>query len=161
MTLLDVRFPPSAWNARKVRDHLVHIGATLELEAERLEEFVTAVGEAFANAVEHSRTDTEIRILVKLDARRRLLASIRDRGCGIDASEVNRTLPPVKAERGRGIALMRRCSSRLKITLPRGGGTLVELRWDGDYRRASRIRSRSTASVSSAAARVASTSSAV
>lgn len=161
MTLLDVRFAPSAWNARKVRDHLVHIGATLELEPERLEEFVTAVGEAFANAVEHSSSREPIRIVVKLDVKHRLLASIRDRGRGIDASEVNRTLPSVKAERGRGIPLMRRCSSMLKVSSPRGGGTLIELRWDGDYRRASPALSRSAQNASSVAASVLSTSSVV
>jgi anti-sigma regulatory factor (Ser/Thr protein kinase) len=161
MTLLDVRFAPSAWNARKVRDHLLDVGATLGLEPERLEEFVTAIGEAFANAVEHSFTEEPIRISVKLDYKHRLLASIRDRGRGIAISEVNRSLPSVRAERGRGIPLMRRCSSELKISSPRGGGTLIELRWDGDYRRTSRIRSRRTARASSAAANVMSTCAAV
>lgn len=161
MTLLDVRFPTSAWNARKVRDHMVQIGASLELEPDRLEEFVTAVGEAFANAVEHSCTDSPIRIVVKLDVRHRLHASVRDYGRGIDAAEVNRTLPSVRAERGRGIPLMRRCSSLMKISSPRGGGTLVELRWDGDYRRVSPARSRKAASASSTAASVVSTSPAV
>lgn len=158
MTLLDVRVAPSAWNARKVRNHLVQIGATLELQPERLEEFVTAVGEAFANAVEHAGSPDPIRIAVKLDYRHRLFASIRDRGRGIDAMEVNRTLPPVRAERGRGIPLMRRCSTLLKISSPRGGGTLVELRWDGDYRRVSPARARNAVSAASTAASVASTS---
>jgi anti-sigma regulatory factor (Ser/Thr protein kinase) len=161
MTLLNMRFPPSAWNARKVRNHMVQIGATLELEPERLEEFVTAVGEAFANAVEHSRTDEPIHVVVKLDVRHRLHASVRDHGRGIDALEVNRTLPSVRAERGRGIPLMRGCSSVLKISSPRAGGTLVELRWDGDYRRASSARSRNAASAPSTATSVASTSAAV
>lgn len=156
-----MRFAPSAWNARKVRNHMVQIGATLELEPEQLEEFVTAVGEAFANAVEHSRTDEPIHIRVKLDMRHRLHASVRDHGRGIDVVEVNRTLPSVKAERGRGIPLMRRCSSELKISSPPGGGTLVVLRWDGDYRRASPARSRSAVKAPSTAARVTSTSPAV
>ena len=158
MMLLDVRFPPSAWNARKVRNHMVQIGATLELEPERLEEFVTAVGEAFANAVEHSMTDEAIHIVVKLDMRHRLHASVRDHGRGIDAQEVNRMLPSVRAERGRGIPLMRRCSSVLTISSPRSGGTLVEFRWDGDYRSASPARSRNASSAPSTATSVASTS---
>jgi anti-sigma regulatory factor (Ser/Thr protein kinase) len=161
MTLLNVRFAPNAWNARRVRDHLVRIGAALELEPERLDEFVTAIGEAFANAVEHARTEQPIRILVKVDVRHRLLASIRDHGRGIESSEVNRTLPSVRVERGRGIPLMQRCSSSLKFSTPRGGGTLVELRWDRDYRRTSPARSRNVQSASSIAASVVSTFSAV
>ncbi|GEM_PF-3300017 len=161
MTLLDVRIAPSAWNARKVRDHLVHVGAVLELDPDRLNELVTAVGEAFANAVEHGNTKESIRICIKLDRRDRLLASVRDHGRGIDAAEANRRLPPAAAERGRGIPLMRRCSSMLKISSPRSGGTLIELGWDVGHRTAPPARSRSARKVSSAAARVTSTSAGV
>lgn len=131
MTLLDVEIATSAWNARAVREHLVKIGAALELEPEHLEELVTAVGEAFANAVEHAETDRPVRILVQLHTGDRLVAMVRDWGRGIGPLEIERALPPVAAERGRGIPLMRRCSRSMEITTPVDGGTLVALVWEG------------------------------
>lgn len=130
MTLLAMGIAPSAWNARTVRKHLIRLGASLEMTSDCLEEFVTAVNEAFENAVEHAKTDAPIEITIKVDHRRRLVATVRDRGCGIDTASIPAGLPPAAAERGRGIPLMRRCSSSMTISVPPGGGTLVVLRWE-------------------------------
>ena len=129
MTLLDVRIAPSAWNARTVREHLIRIASTIEMNPKSLEDFVTAIGEAFANAVEHAHTTTPIEIVVKSGRNGQLTASVRDRGCGIDERAIRQALPPAGAERGRGIPLMRRCSSSVRISAPRDGGTLVALSW--------------------------------
>ena len=130
MTLLRMRLAPIAWNARKVRDHLVRVSTTMDMSSGRLEEFVTAIGEAFANAVEHAGTRQAIEIVVRVDTEKRLVASVRDRGKGIDRAAIDQALPPVRAERGRGIPLMRRCTSSMRISLPKSGGTLVSLFWE-------------------------------
>ena len=129
MTLLDVRIAPSAWNARTVREHLLRIASIIEMKPKSLDDFVTAISEAFANAVEHAHTSTPIEITVKTDRKGRLSATVRDRGRGISERATRQALPPVGAERGRGIPLMRRCSSSVRISAPRDGGTLVALSW--------------------------------
>jgi len=124
-----MRVPADPWHVRQVRDELLAIGADVEMCPEVLEDFVTAIGEAFANAIEHAVTTQPVEIEVRQrDAH--LVATIRDHGCGIDSTRIANSLPPATAERGRGIPLMRRCASRVSIQKPQDGGTLVILDWD-------------------------------
>lgn len=113
-----------------VREHLLRIGATIDMEPGRLEELITAVSEAFANAVEHAQTTVAVEIVVKYDRKHRLTVTVRDYGCGIEEAAIRQPLPPVGAERGRGIPLIRRCTSWMRISVPRGGGTLVTMSWE-------------------------------
>jgi len=129
MTLLQMRVPADPWNVRRVRDLLIEVADDVQMSSEVREDFVTAVGEAFANAIEHAITSEPVEIEVKRrDAQ--LIATIRDRGCGIDAACITNTLPPATTERGRGIPLMRKCCSTMSIQKPQDGGTLVILGWD-------------------------------
>src|ERR1700734_2736514 len=112
MTLLQMRVPAEPWHVREVRDELLQVGEEVEIRPEVLEDFVTAIGEAFANAIEHSVTTEPVEIEVRQrDAD--LTATIRDHGCGIDSTRIYSSLPPATAERGRGIPLMRKCSSSM------------------------------------------------
>lgn len=129
MTLLNLRVSPDPWNVSKVRDHLIQIGEEMRMSPEGLEDFVTAVGEAFANAIEHAGTTEPIDIDIR-GQRHTLVASVRDRGCGIDPRKIPARLPPATTERGRGIPLMRRCSSSVDISSPAEGGTLIVISWE-------------------------------
>lgn len=129
MTLLNMRIPPNPWNASIVRAQLLRIGAEMRMSPEGLQDFVTAVGEAFANAVEHAATVEPIEIDVRSQGKR-LVATVRDYGRGTDPRRILQRLPPATVERGRGIPLMRRCSSSIDISTPTGGGTLIVLGWE-------------------------------
>jgi anti-sigma regulatory factor (Ser/Thr protein kinase) len=135
MTLLELRVPPSPWNAGVVRDQLIGVGKAMDMSEEDLEDFVTAVGEAFANAVVHAHTNDSIEIDVNIDERHALVAMIRDRGTGIEGAAIAERLPPAAAEGGRGIPLMRRCSSSFAISTHPAGGTLVVMTWEPQRRR--------------------------
>lgn len=129
MTLLQMRVPAEPWHVRDVRDQLLQIGNDVEMRPEVLEDFVTAIGEAFANAIEHAITTEPVEIEVKQrDAH--LVATIRDHGRGIDTTRIANSLPPATTERGRGIPLMRKCTTSMSIQKPEDGGTLVVLNWD-------------------------------
>ena len=134
MTLLELRIPPSPWNAGVVRDQLIGVGKAMSMSEEDLEDFVTAVGEAFANAVVHAHTNDSIEIDVNVDERHTLIAMVRDRGTGIEGAAIAERLPPAAAERGRGIPLMRRCSSSFAISTHPAGGTLVVMTWEPQRR---------------------------
>ena len=129
MTLLQMRVPAEPWHVRDVRDQLLQIGNDVEMRPEVLEDFVTAIGEAFANAIEHAITTEPVEIEVKQrDAH--LVATIRDHGRGIDTTRISNCLPPATTERGRGIPLMRKCTTSMSIQKPEDGGTPVVLNWD-------------------------------
>jgi anti-sigma regulatory factor (Ser/Thr protein kinase) len=89
-------------------------------------EFVTAIAEAFANAVEHANSEGPVRISCMLVGGQ-LRATIVDRGSGIPS---DRTIPPDRlpdawSERGRGLPLMRRFSDHLSVRSRPGRGTTV------------------------------------
>ncbi len=124
-----MRVPAEPWHVREVRAELVQIGNDVEMCPEVLEDFVTAIGEAFANAIEHAITTEPVEIEVRQrDAQ--LVATVRDHGRGIDSTRITSSLPPAMTERGRGIPLMRKCTSSMSIQKPEDGGTLVVLNWD-------------------------------
>lgn len=131
MTLLQMRVPADPWHVRRVRDELLQIGDDVEMAPHVLEDVVTAVGEAFANAIEHALTKEPVEIEVK-QRDMQLVATIRDHGQGIDVTRISTILPPATTERGRGIPLMRQCASSISIQKPNDGGTLVVLKWTED-----------------------------
>jgi len=97
-------------------------------EADTLE-FVSAVAEAFANAVEHAQTVRPIEISCSLLGGVTLLATIVDHGRGFPIERVLRPvdLPDDFSERGRGLPIMRRCTDHFSLRTTPGGGTTVVL----------------------------------
>ncbi len=111
-----------------VRRAVVAFARDQGIEARDLTDFVTAVGEALANAIEHSHTSEPITIVVwVLDER--LFASVSDHGVGFQPSERGQTagLSDTYAERGRGLAIMRRFADVLNVRSSPGQGTRVTL----------------------------------
>lgn len=91
-------------------------------------DFVGAVGEALANAIEHAHTQKPIDVVAwTLDDR--LFASVHDRGVGFVPNErtIAKKLPEAYAERGRGLPIMRRYADVFSVRSVPGEGTRVTL----------------------------------
>jgi anti-sigma regulatory factor (Ser/Thr protein kinase) len=89
-----------------------------------LEHFLTAVGEALANAIEHAKSEHPIRIRFRLDDLT-ITATIADAGIGFPASCLAAGLPHPMSENGRGLPLMQRCSDIFQVRSIPGKGTAV------------------------------------
>jgi anti-sigma regulatory factor (Ser/Thr protein kinase) len=92
-------------------------------------DFVSAVGEALANAIEHAHTLEPIEISAWLLGEDRLFASVRDRGIGFAPLGCERSLaiPDAYSERGRGLPIMRQCTDIFSVRSAPGEGTRVTL----------------------------------
>jgi stage II sporulation protein AB (anti-sigma F factor) len=85
-----------------------------------------ATGEAIANAIEHSHASDPICIECFTDGGK-IMAEITDTGCGIERVPENPHLPSPFAERGRGLAIMARCTDMFSVESHPGRGTKVRL----------------------------------
>lgn len=124
---LRVRIPPNARFGRSVREEVFAFAGRFDIRRDHLDEFVFALGEALANAIEHSHsTDViEIRCQVEDD---KILATILDSGSGFESNaEKALKLPDTLAERGRGLPIMRRFSDIFAVHSVPGRGTAVVL----------------------------------
>lgn len=124
---LQLRVPPDPRYARTVRDAIVGFGRLHAVPHEDLSALLFAVGEAFANAIEHAGSGCDIDIAAEVDDER-VIATVVDYGQGLASPPPGRTaLPPVYAERGRGIPIMQRCTDLFEVHSTPGGGTAVTL----------------------------------
>lgn len=131
--VLDFRVPPQPHLSRVVREGVAEFARARSVDEDDLEIFLTALGEALANAIEHSHAERPIDIEVRL-SHERILASVHDSGVGFAfGSVVESRLGDPTAERGRGLPIMRRCSDIFAIDSSPGKGTTVVL---GRYLRA-------------------------
>lgn len=123
--VLEVRVPPQPHLSRVVREGVGDFARKHHIGAEDLAEFLTALGEALANAIEHARVDEPISVEVRID-RDRIVATVRDSGVGFATEPAaDPKLPDPQAERGRGLPIMRRCSDIFAVTSVPGMGTVV------------------------------------
>lgn len=124
---LKVRIPPNARLGRSVRQEVLSFANRFEISREELEEFIFAVGEALANAIEHSRTTDVIEVRCQIEDDK-ILATIIDSGAGFKSDAVpNVSLPDALTERGRGLPIMRRCTDIFAVHSVPGRGTAVVL----------------------------------
>lgn len=124
---LRVRIPPNARFSRSVRHQVLSFAGDHEINDQELEEFIFAVGEALANAIEHSRTSDVIEVNCQIEDDK-ILATIVDSGAGFSSDPVpNVTLPDALTERGRGLPIMRRCTDIFAVHSVPGRGTAVVL----------------------------------
>ena len=132
---LRLRVPPDARFARTVRDGLIGFAQLNGIPPHELESLLFAVGEALANAIEHSSSDAEIEVIFRIDDRE-IIATVIDSGTGlIKVPQGVAPLPSALAERGRGIPIMQRCTDIFAIDALPGKGTAITL---GRYRRDAR-----------------------
>jgi anti-sigma regulatory factor (Ser/Thr protein kinase) len=142
---LCVRIPPHAKFSRSVRHQVLSFAGDHEISDRELEEFIFAVGEALANAIEHSRSSDVIEVQCQVEDDK-ILATIVDSGSGFPGDPLAKvTLPDALAERGRGLPIMRRCTDIFAVHSLPGKGTAVVL---GRYLRRKQQRDQETAASS-------------
>ncbi|HLI97746.1 MAG TPA: ATP-binding protein [Candidatus Baltobacteraceae bacterium] len=124
---LRVRIPPNARFSGSVRHQVLSFAGNREIDNQELEEFIFAVGEALANAIEHSRTSDVIEVHCQIEDDK-ILATIVDSGAGFATDPLaNIVLPDALDERGRGLPIMRRCTDIFAVHSVPGRGTAVVL----------------------------------
>lgn len=135
--VLDFRVPPRPHLSRVAREGVADFARAHGVGEDDLAHFLTALGEAIANAIEHSHAERAIEIEVRVGVDR-ILATVQDSGIGFDTKLVlDPILPEPTAERGRGLPIMRRCSDIFAIKSQPGAGTAVIL---GRYYRRTQVR---------------------
>jgi anti-sigma regulatory factor (Ser/Thr protein kinase) len=127
--VLQMRVAPEPRHGRAVRRRILDFCAAWEIDAARVHDFITAIGEAVANAVEHSKTQREIEITVWMADRTKIYATVVDHGVGFVDERVAplAPLPDWSSERGRGLPIMRSCTDVYGIRSTPGVGTAVIL----------------------------------
>ncbi len=125
---LDLRVAPDARQSAVVRRRILDFAAEHRIELARMHDFITALGEAFANAVEHAQTP-DVAISVWIVQPNRLFATVTDRGIGFhqNGGQTRAQLPANSSERGRGLPIMRSCTDVFSIRSTPGVGTCVVL----------------------------------
>jgi anti-sigma regulatory factor (Ser/Thr protein kinase) len=120
--------PPDPRLGGYVRQEVMAFAATQGIAGADVCDFISAIGEALANAIEHAHTLEPIEIYAWL-TEDRLFASVWDRGIGFAPSEraVATQLPDAFAERGRGLPIMRRFADIFSVHSAPGEGTRVTL----------------------------------
>jgi anti-sigma regulatory factor (Ser/Thr protein kinase) len=126
---LRLSVPPDPKQGLIVRREVLAFAEQHDIGGDDVMDFVAAIGEALANAIEHARTDEPIEIVMWLIDTDRLFASITDKGIGFSPNErpLDSLLPDAFAERGRGLPIMRRCSDIFNVHSAPGQGTHVTL----------------------------------
>jgi anti-sigma regulatory factor (Ser/Thr protein kinase) len=125
---LRLSVPPDAKLGGYVRREVIAFTEAQGIADDEVIDFVSAIGEALANAIEHAHTSEPIEVSAwMLDDR--LFASVRDHGIGFATSErtLSPSLPESYAERGRGLPIMRRCADVISVRSAPGKGTSVTL----------------------------------
>jgi stage II sporulation protein AB (anti-sigma F factor) len=113
--------------ARTVRDAIVGFGLLNGIAQVDLESLLFAVGEALANAIEHSESGQDIEVFAELDDDQ-VKATVVDHGRGLAViPQAPVPLPDGLTERGRGIPIMQRCTDFFKVKSAPGQGTAITL----------------------------------
>jgi anti-sigma regulatory factor (Ser/Thr protein kinase) len=125
--LLRLRVVPSASCVRHVRERIAVFAVENGLLDDGLRDLLTAVGEALANAIEHSGSAEAIDVECWISSEDQFMVNVKDRGVGFRGAPRGVRLPAVSAERGRGLPLMRRCSDVFSISSEPYVGTTVTI----------------------------------
>ena len=124
---LHLQLAPDPRLGRGIREQVLAYAASRGIAPADLGDFVTAIGEALANAMEHSQTTEPIEVTVWRHDGTRIMATIVDHGVGFPVEKMARDLPEATAERGRGLPIMRRCADFFTVASAPGEGTTVTL----------------------------------
>lgn len=122
-----VRIPPNARFSARVRNEVLSFADRFEISDADLDDFIFAVGEALANAIEHSGSTDVIEFRCRIEDDK-IVATIIDSGAGFPAgNSPSANLPDALTERGRGLPIMRRCSDIFALHSVPGRGTAIVL----------------------------------
>jgi len=124
---LRVCIPPNPRYGKSVRDEVLAFAHRHNILVSDLEDFIFALGEAIANAIEHSGSRDAIEICCRIE-QDKIVATVTDSGRGFVTQTLPKTpLPDEFAERGRGLPIMERCSDIFAVRSIPGKGTAVVL----------------------------------
>lgn len=124
---LKVRIPPNPRFGKSVRDEVITFANQHNISRADLDEFIFAIGEALANAIEHSGTDDVIEVRCQIEGNK-IIATVIDSGRGFHADVVRETpLPDELSERGRGLPIMQKFTDIFAVRSVPGKGTAVVL----------------------------------
>ncbi len=125
---MHITVPPDPHAMGQVRDRIVAYARDAGMTRQELGDFVTAISEALANAIEHSHTHGEIDLTCRvLDGA--VIATVSDGGIGFEPKQefAAADFPAATDERGRGMSIMRCCTDIFVIESEIGKGTSVLL----------------------------------
>jgi anti-sigma regulatory factor (Ser/Thr protein kinase) len=127
--VLHMRVAPEPRHGGAVRRRILAFCAAWNIESTRVDDFITALGEAVANAVEHAQTTRDIEITVWMADGTKIYATVVDHGVGFvpGGATTLAALPEWSSERGRGLPIMRSCTDIYDIRSTPGVGTAVML----------------------------------
>jgi anti-sigma regulatory factor (Ser/Thr protein kinase) len=123
-SVLRLRVPPNPRFGKVVRDDVIAHAGRFGISSFMIEDFLFAIGEGLANAVEHSGSGDVIDVRCRIDAEK-IVVTIVDSGRGFSRTPGDETLPDGLTERGRGIPIMRRCSDIFAVHSVPGRGTAI------------------------------------
>ena len=123
-SVLRLRIPPNPRFGKIVRDDVIAHAGRFGILPASLEDFLFAVGEGLANAVEHSGTTATIDVTCRIDDEK-IVVTIIDSGRGFALTAGDTMLPEGLIERGRGIPIMRSCSDIFAVHSTPGRGTAI------------------------------------
>lgn len=111
-----------------MRERIAAFAANHQIPELIAEEFVSAVAEALANAVEHARS-AHITTSCWMVGDDQLIATVVDDGVGFEPETImsDGHLPDPLAERGRGVPIMRKYTDLFSVRSSPGKGTAVTL----------------------------------
>ncbi len=121
--VLDLRIPPQPSLGRLVREGVTDFARANGVSEDDLSHFLTALGEAVANAIEHAGAEEPIQVHCRISDDR-IVAEVRDTGVGFEPGG-KLGLPEPTSERGRGLPIMQRCSDIFAVQSQPGRGTSV------------------------------------
>ncbi len=126
-SILKVRIPPHPRFGKSVREQVLTFANEFHIERDDLEQFIYAVGEAIANAIEHSASEEPIEVRCQVEGDK-IIATVLDTGCGFETRRLNqRGLPDQYSERGRGVPIMQSFTHIFAVRSVPGQGTTVVL----------------------------------
>jgi len=118
----DLSFPAHARHLSEVRRTLERLARLARLSQPELNDLLTAVDEAVANAIRHGSprgSENTVWVVCRVEENA-LVVSVRDEGRGFPVPS-NPEMPSPEAMRGRGLPLMCALSDRVEIARQNGG----------------------------------------
>jgi anti-sigma regulatory factor (Ser/Thr protein kinase) len=129
---LHLRIPPLPRYVRSARGALNAFGTYHHVAPRDLENLTFALGEALANAIEHSHSQNDIAVGFQIDDNS-IVATVSDQGRGLHEPPLSTPqMPHDLTETGRGFAIMQRCTDFFDVRSAPGEGTVITM---GRYRR--------------------------
>ena len=124
--IVHLHVPNIAESSAMVRAHVEELATKNGATKNILADILLVVGEALANAVEHSKSNEPIEVKAEIDEEN-IVIDIWDRGVGFAVEIHKEKEPDIYSERGRGMMLMATLSDSCTIASAPGWGTRVTI----------------------------------